>query len=83
MRLLTVYISCCTELELHDKIDKIDRIFRYRDNKRTVRELVLRVLYKEVKEVVSNKVIIIEGWFLNANTIKTIGVNGEWRKWYL
>jgi hypothetical protein len=42
--------------------------------------MVIRISYKEAEEIVSSKVIIMEGRLLNANTIKTIGVDSEWRK---
>jgi hypothetical protein len=45
--------------------------------------MVLRIIYKEIEEIVFNKVIIMEGMFLNVRTIKTVNVNGKWRKWYL
>ena len=44
--------------------------------------MVLRISYKEVEEIVSSKVIMMEGVLLSANTIKTVGVDGKWRKWY-
>jgi hypothetical protein len=34
--------------------------------------MVVRLLYKEVEEMISSKVIIIKGWLVNANTIKTL-----------
>jgi hypothetical protein len=44
--------------------------------------MFLTVLYKEIQEIVSSKVIIT-GVLLNANTIKTVGIDRKWRKWYL
>jgi hypothetical protein len=82
MRLLTVCINCCSELEL-DEVDQIDRIFGFKDNNSTPGEMVLRTSYKEIEMIVSSKVIIMEGGLLNANTIKTVGVDGNQRKWYL
>jgi hypothetical protein len=82
IRLLTICFDCCIALEL-DEVDQIDQIFGFRDNKRTPGEMVLRTLYKEVEVIVSSKAIITEGGLLNANTIKTIGLDGNWRKWYL
>jgi len=64
-------------------VDQIGQIFGFRDNSRTPGEMVLRISYKEIEEIVSSKVIIIEGRLLSTNTIKTVGINGEWRKWYL
>jgi hypothetical protein len=49
----------------------------YKDDNRTLKELVLRILYKNIKEIVSSKVIIIKGWLLNANIIKIISINKE------
>ncbi|KAH6667739.1 hypothetical protein B0J14DRAFT_567113 [Halenospora varia] len=83
MRLLTVCIDCCAELELYHEADQIGQIFGFKDNNTTPGEMVLRISYKEIEEIVSSKVIIMEGWLLNANVIETVGVNGEWRKWYL
>jgi hypothetical protein len=34
--------------------------------------MVIRLLYREVEEMISSKVIIIKGWLINANTIKTL-----------
>jgi hypothetical protein len=39
--------------------------------------MVLRVLYKEIGEIVSNKVIIIKGVLLNASTINTFSIDGK------
>ncbi len=59
------------------KFNQINRIFEYKDNNRTLEELVLRLLHKEIEEIVPSKVIITEGWVLSANIIKTANVNGE------
>jgi hypothetical protein len=45
--------------------------------------MVLRISYKEIEQIISSKVIVIEGMLVNAGTIKTVGVNSKWRKWYL
>jgi hypothetical protein len=65
---------------LHPEDDHIDRIFGFRDNNRTPGEMVLRISYKEIEEIVSSKVIIMEGRLLNSNTIKRAGLNSKWRK---
>jgi hypothetical protein len=39
--------------------------------------MVLRTLYKEIKIIVSSKVIIIKGGLLNANTIKTVSLDSN------
>jgi hypothetical protein len=83
MRLLTVCMKCCAELELYHEDDQIDRIFGFKDNNGTPGEVVLRISCKKIEEIVSSKVIIMEGGLLNANTIKTVSVDGKWRKWYL
>jgi hypothetical protein len=83
LRLLTVCVECCTELELHYEVDQMDRIFGFRDRNGTLREMTLRVSYKEIEEIVSSQVIMMEGVLLNADTIKTVGVDGKQRKWYL
>ncbi len=43
---------------------------------------VLRISYEEIEEMVSSKVVIMEGVLLSANTIKTVGVDGKWRGIY-
>jgi hypothetical protein len=52
MRLLTICINCCAELELDHEADQIGRIFGFRDNSRIPREMLLRISYKEIKEIV-------------------------------
>ena len=83
MRLLIVYIKCYTELELYYEVDQIDRTFGFKDNNGTPREVVLRISFKKIEEIVSSEVIIMEGGLLNANMIKTVSVDGKQRKWYL
>jgi hypothetical protein len=83
MRLLTVCAECCAKLEVYYEVDQVDRIFGFQDKNGTAGETVLRVSYKEIEEIVSSKVIVMEGVLLNANTIKTVSVDGKWRKWYL
>ncbi len=83
MRLWTACFKCCTELGLDYEADQIDMIFNYRYIKRVNQEMVIRLSYKEVEEMVSSKVIMTEGWLLNANTIKTAGEVGRWKKWQL
>jgi hypothetical protein len=83
IRLLTLCIECCTELGLYHEVDQIDQIFGFRDNNERPGGMVLRISYKEVEEIVSSKVIVMEGVLLNAGTIKTVGVDGRWRMWYL
>jgi hypothetical protein len=83
MRLWTVCIDCCIKLGLDCNDDQMDLIFGYRYNKRRIKEMVLRLSYKEVEELVSSKVIMTEGVLLNANTIKTVGIDGKLRKWNL
>jgi hypothetical protein len=83
MRLLTVCAKCCAKLRLYHEVDQVGQIFDVRDKNRTLGETVLRVSYKEIEEIISSKVIVMEGVLLNANTIKTVSVDGKWRKWYL
>jgi hypothetical protein len=83
IRLLTLCIECCTELGLYHEVDQIDQIFGFKDNNEIPGGMVLRISYKEVEEIVSSKVIVMEGLLLNAGTIKTVGVDGKWRMWYL
>jgi len=77
IRLLTLYIECYIKLGLYYKVNQIDQIFGFRDNNKRLRGIVLRISYKEVEEIVSSKVIVIEGVLLNASTIKTVGVNSK------
>jgi hypothetical protein len=77
VRLLTVCIECCAKLELYHEVDQ------FRDNNEISRGMVLRISYKEIEQIISSRVIVMEGMLLNAGTIKTVGVDGKWRKWYL
>jgi hypothetical protein len=83
IRLLTVCIECCTKLDLYHEVDQIDQVFGFRHSNERSGGMVLRITYKEIEEIVSSKVIVMEGVLLNAGTIKTVGVDGKWRKWYL
>jgi hypothetical protein len=51
--------------------------------KRRNQEMIVVLGYKEVEEIVSSKVIMMQGAFFNANTIQTVGKDGKWRKWGL
>ncbi|KAH8650260.1 hypothetical protein BGZ60DRAFT_421626 [Tricladium varicosporioides] len=82
VELWTVCIHCSTKLELYHEADQISLVFDFKDNKGGG-GIVLRISYKEIEEIVSSKVIMMEGVILGANTIKTVGVDGKWRKWYL
>jgi hypothetical protein len=70
----------CAKLGLYHEVDQVDRIFGFRDNNGTPGETVLRVSYREI---LSSKVIMMEGVLLNTVTIKTFGTDSTWRKWYL
>ena len=83
IRLLTVCTDCCTELELYSEADQVDRIFSFKDSSETFRDMVLRIPYKSVEEVISSKVFMTDGRLLNTNTIKTVGIDNKWKKWYL
>jgi hypothetical protein len=39
--------------------------------------MVLRIIYKEIKEIISSKVIIIEGILLNTGIIKTVSIDSK------
>ena len=82
MSLLTVCAECCAKLEVYYEVDQVDRIFAFQD-KHEPGEMVLRVPYKEIEEIVSSKVIVMKGALLNAGTINTSSADGKWRKWYL
>jgi hypothetical protein len=77
MRLLTVYAECCIKLEVYYKVDQVDQILSFRDKHRALREIVLRVLYKEIEEIVSSKVIVMKRALLNAGTINTSSTDGK------
>ena len=77
MSLLTVCAECYAKIEVYYKVDQVDRIFGFQDKYETPREIVLRVLYKEIGEIVSSKVIVIKGVLLNAGTINTFSTDGK------
>jgi hypothetical protein len=58
-----------------------DHILSIRSINKISASLVLKLLYKEVKAVVSSKAIIIKG--VAINTIKTIGIGSKWKVWFL
>ena len=70
-------------MELYSEADQMDRIFSFKDSSETFRDMVLRIPYKSVEEVISSKVFMTEGRLLNTNTIKTVGIDNKWKKWYL
>lgn len=78
MGLLTICIECCEGLGLHE--DDLGQIPSSKDSK-PLGSMVLSLSYKEVEEVVSSKVIIMEGMLMN--TIKTVGVDAKEKKWPL
>ena len=41
----------------------------------------IALIFNETEEVVSSKVIIMEGVPISA--IKTVGIDGQWKEWYL
>jgi hypothetical protein len=80
--LLTLYtacIECCGEI-MSGREDQISLTYNY---KRTNQEMIVVLGYKEVEEIVSSKVIMMQGAFFNANTIQTVREDGKWRKWGL
>jgi hypothetical protein len=82
--LLTLFPSTSSaKLELHHEADQIVLVFDFKDGNKGAGGMVLRISYKEIEEIVSSKVIMMEGVLLSANTIKAVGVDGKWRKWYL
>ncbi|PVH72544.1 hypothetical protein DL98DRAFT_520444, partial [Cadophora sp. DSE1049] len=83
MELWTVCIHCSATLELYHEVDQIGMIFDFKDSHKRAGGMVLRISYKEIEDIVSSKVIMMDGVLLSANTIKTVGVDGKWRKWYL
>ncbi len=48
-------------------------IFNYKYIKRMAQEMVIRLLYKDVEEIVSSKVIITKGGLVNAYKIEIAG----------
>ena len=55
----------------------MDRIFGFKDNRETSGDMVLRISYKGIEEIDSSKVIMIEEVLLNADTIKTVSIDGK------
>ncbi|KAH7418680.1 hypothetical protein BKA64DRAFT_654980 [Cadophora sp. MPI-SDFR-AT-0126] len=80
MELWTVCIHCFAKLELFHEVDQIGMIFDFKDSNKRAAGMVLRISYKEIEDIVSCKVIMMEGVLLSAITIKTVGVDGKWRK---
>ena len=63
-----------------EREDQIGLTYNY---KRKFQEMIVVLAYEEVEEMVSSKVIIMQGAFFNANTIQTVGKDGKWREWGL
>jgi hypothetical protein len=80
MRLLTICDSCCIELDWNGSPDQ-DHILSFGSINKISASLVLGLSYKEVEMVASSKGIIMEG--VAMNTIKTVGIDGEWKGWFL
>jgi hypothetical protein len=78
IRLLTLCIKCFTELKLYNKADQINWLFGFKDNNKTSKGITLKISYKRVKKVVFSKVIVIEDVLIN--TIKTVSINGKYKK---
>ena len=74
--LYTACIECCGE----EREGQIGLTYNY---KRINQEMIVVLGYKEVEEMVSSKVIMMQGAFFNAKTIQTVGKGGKWRKWGL
>jgi hypothetical protein len=83
MSLLTVCAKCCAKLEVYYEVNQVDQTFGFQDKHEKPGEIVLRVPYKEIEEIVSSKVIVMKGVLFNAGTINTFSADGKWRKWYL
>ena len=73
MGLLTICDRCCGQLDFCYE-DHMDRIINEASG-----SLVLGLLEEKIEEVISSKVIIMEGMLMNA--IITIGVDGQSREW--
>jgi hypothetical protein len=73
MGVLTICDGYWGVLDFCDEADHMDRVVN-----RISGSLVLGLLDKEVKEVVSTKVIIMERMLMDA--ITTISIDGEWRE---
>jgi hypothetical protein len=82
--LLTICIECYGEGLKFDYTDykpEIDQVLRSKRNNRCFGNILLSVSYKDVKGVISSKVIIIKGVFMN--TIEMISVDAKKEKWHL
>lgn len=80
MRLLTICVDCCTELDWDGRPDQNHILSVGRLHKISAK-LVLSLSYKEIEEVISS-VFIIMGSFL-INSIKTVGIDGYVKEWDL
>ncbi|KAE9373847.1 hypothetical protein N431DRAFT_337194 [Stipitochalara longipes BDJ] len=82
IKLWTICSECYTELGL-DYEAQMDTLFNHKYIKSRDQEMVVRLLYNEVEDIVSSKIIMMEGWLVNANTIKTARKDGKWKTWQL
>jgi hypothetical protein len=80
MRLLTICDNCCIELDWDGKPD-YNHILSVGSINKISASLVIGLSHKEAEVVVSSKAIIMEG--VAMNTIKTVGMDSEWKNWFL
>lgn len=80
IRLLTICDNCCIKLDWEGKPNQ-DHILSIGSINKISASLVLGLSYKEVEIIASSKRIIMEGVLMNA--IKTVGIDGEWKEWFL
>ena len=78
--LLTICNDCCVKLGFDGKPDKA-HVLKSGVFSQISATLILSVSYKDIQEVVSSRVIIMEGPLMSA--IRTIGINGGEREWDL
>jgi hypothetical protein len=81
--LWTVCLECCVELGLDREEDQMKIIFNYKHVNRIVQEIVVKILYKEVEEIISSKVFIKKSELFSAYKIETAGKDGQRRVWPL
>ena len=81
--LWTVCLECCVELGLDCEEDQMKIIFNYEHVNKVVQEIIVKILYKEIEEIISSKVFITKGGLFNSYKIETVGKDGQRRVWPL
>jgi hypothetical protein len=77
--LLTLCHDCCTKLKLHDQFSQMGQILNFRALHNVSGKLVLGTSYKEVEELFSSQIIVLNG--LLTTPFRTAGRDGQWKSW--